>query len=104
MSKLGTLGLPEAVEALKNALRDSTAEVAREAAVAQASDRTPATVATLAAVAENRDGYFLNSVRLAAAIALSGIGTDTAKEFIRSVLANPNEAPEIRQALDSKAL
>lgn len=73
-AKLGTLGVPEASQALIAALRDSTAEVAREAALALASDRSEATVQALSAAAENRDGYYHSQTQVAAIESLAKIG------------------------------
>lgn len=170
-AKLGKLGTPVAVEALKTALRDSTAEVAREAVLALASKPSPAIVSALTSVLENRDGYFhsltraaaadslgqindattipalvlairdpfadpsraairalarvasadqaasvliqvitnadnyfLPSVRVAAVAALADVQTDAARVFLRGLVANPAEAPEVREALTGKVL
>lgn len=69
--KLGELRDPQALSALIEGLRDSTAEVARETAVALGAMPDAASVYALMAVVTNADGYFHSIVRAAAAESLA---------------------------------
>src|SRR5271170_645858 len=68
--ELGKLGDRQATKALSAALRDPSAEVARESAVALGVLRDVSAVEALSAVVTNADGYYESTVRVAAAEAL----------------------------------
>ena len=95
-AKLGEMPEPQAVAALAEALRDPTAEVAREAAVALRRSRLPSAVDALTAVIENADGYFHPIVRTAAAESLGCLNEPRAvgalKRAVRDPLAEPSRA------------
>jgi HEAT repeat protein len=94
--KLGEIGSPEAIAALQTALRDSTAEVAREAALALGKTRQAAAAGALAAVLENADAFFHGIVRTAAAESLGQLGQRQSIAAlalgVRDPLAEPSRA------------
>jgi HEAT repeat protein len=92
-AQLGTMRLPAAVDALKVSLRDSTAEVARESALALASDPSPATIAALTSVVENRDGYFHSLTRTAAIESLARIGDSSVVPVLLQAIRDPYADP-----------
>jgi HEAT repeat protein len=87
--KLGELGGPEAITALQIALRDPTAEVAREATLALGKTRDTSVMAALAVVLENADGYFHSVVRTAAAESLSLFSDRQVIPTLKSAVRDP---------------
>jgi HEAT repeat protein len=95
-AELGKLGDRQATKALSTALRDSAAEVAREAAAALGRLRDVAAVEALAAVVVNADGYFDWSVRVAAANSLEQLQDRRAVEVLIATVRD--QAAEVSEA------
>jgi HEAT repeat protein len=95
-ARLAESGDPQATGALQQALRDPTAEVAREAALAIAKGRRLSAVEALSEVVENPDGYFHPSVRIAAAESLGQLNDPRSVaplcRAVRDPLAEPSRA------------
>jgi HEAT repeat protein len=95
-SRLAELNDPQAMGALQQALRDPTAEVAREAALGLGKARATGVVEALTAVMENTDGYYHWSVRSAAADSLARLNDPRAipglTRGVRDPLAEPSRA------------
>ena len=81
-TELGKIGGPQAINALCVALRDSAAEVAREAAIALGVADYTSAVSSLAAVVLNADGYYDGTVRTAAADTLAKLQDRRAVEAL----------------------
>lgn len=94
--KLAALASSAGTAALVSVLRDPTAEVAREAALALGAAKHASATADLAAVLLNHDGYFHASVRAAAAESLGVIGdpatVDTLIQSVRDPFMEPSQA------------
>lgn len=95
-SELGKLGDHQATRALSTALRDPSAEAAREAAAALGALRDVSAVEALSAVVVNADGYFEGSVRVAAAEALGKLQDRRAVAVLITVVRD--QAAEVSQA------
>ena len=97
-AKVAEIDAPQAFQALREALRDPTAEVAREVALALGKARHAGAVEALAAAVENADGYFHCSVRTAAAESLARLNDPSAiralTSAVRDPLAEPSRAPD----------
>ena len=95
-ARLAGMGDPQAAEALRQALRDPTAEVAREAALALGRGCQAGALEALAAVVENADTYFHPSVRTAAAESLGQMKDPRSvvalTQAVRDPLAEPSRA------------
>jgi len=87
--KLGESGNPEAAPALIDALFDSDADVAREAAAALGVLRQSSAVEPLIRVLSNREGYFHGVVRAAAASSLARLGDSRAVEPLLAAIHDP---------------
>lgn len=94
-TKLAALGDPQAVSALREALRDPTAEVAREAAVALGVLKDKSAVHALVDVVLNRDGYYHSLVRAAAAESLGLIQDGVAVEALIAAVRDPVLEPSL---------
>lgn len=94
-TKLGALGDHQAVTALREALRDSTAEVAREAAVALGVLKDKTAVHALIDVVLNPDGYYHSIVRAAAAESLGLIKDAVAVDALISAVRDPVLEPSL---------
>jgi HEAT repeat protein len=92
-SRLGELAGTDALAALQSALRDPTAEVARQAALALGKTNDTSAIGALAAVLENADGYFHSSVRSAAAESLSRFKGRQAIDALTSAVRDPIAEP-----------
>ena len=93
--KLGTLAHTQAISALTEALRDPTAEVAREAAFALGVFRDSAVTHALIAVVLNRDGYYHSTVRSAAAESLGALGDVVAFDALAAAVRDAYVGPSI---------
>ena len=87
--KLAQLGDRQATSALTEALRDPTAEVAREAAGALGLLNDSASLHALIDVVMNRDGYFHSLVRTAAAESLGQMKNQSAVDALVAAIRDP---------------
>jgi HEAT repeat protein len=96
-ASLAQLNDPRAIKALSTAVRDPFAEPSRAAIRALGAVAREEAVPTLLGVISNGDNYFLPSVRVAATEVLATIPAPEARNYLRDLMNNPNEVPEIRQ-------
>ena len=91
--QLSTCATAVARQALVEALRDPTAEVAREAALALGASQNAGTAEALMTVFANADGYFHGMVRVAAAEALGQLGQPSAVGLLIQGIFDPFSEP-----------
>lgn len=93
--ELGQLRDTQATSALVATLRDSTAEIARDAAAVLAGHNEPSVVDALIDVVANGDGYYHSLVRTAAAESLAKLKEPRAVDALLSAVRDPIVGPSV---------